>query len=108
MKSGITNLLAYALTTDEPTPGWRWLMQNTKELPMSQIKSQTAKQVNEAAESLLAAVAGKLNQVETYPLTLGDIRQAIAAAMAESVGPGVVIVWWDEVSGLQVNVGGMR
>lgn len=76
------------------------------------VKSQSTAAVHEAAESLLQTLAARLNQRHNLGpydrIFSDDLRDAIAAAMAESVGPGVVIIWWDEVGGLQVNVAGTR
>lgn len=76
------------------------------------IKSQSAAAVHEAAETLLQTLAARLNHQHNLGpydrIFADDLRQALAAAMAESVGPGVLIVWWDEVNGLSVNVAGAR
>ena len=75
------------------------------------VKSQSTLAAHEAAEAL-QTLAHRLNVQYDLPqhdrIMPDDLRDALAAAMAESVGPGVVIIWWDEVGGLQVNVAGIR
>lgn len=87
---------------------WQWMAKTGKgELT---IKSQSTAEVRQEADALLAAVAGQLNQIDVYPVTVGDVLQALTAALGERLGQqgsGVVIIWY-EAGEVQINVVGTR
>lgn len=68
----------------------------------------SAAQVHAATAALFETLAARLSAKTEASIFASDVRDALTVALAETFGVvgGVVLVWYDELDGLRVNLTG--